>query len=83
MEFVSLIFAALVLGLIPGAKAKEHGLALMWFYGALLFVVATPQAMLLTPVRHRMAKMNARRGYRHCPLCAELVRKKVANCPDC
>jgi hypothetical protein len=48
MEF--LIVAAL-LGLIPGAIASKKGrsFGLWWFFGAMLFIVALPMAILMKP----------------------------------
>lgn len=80
-----LAFAALALGLIPAAiaQAKGHDFALFWMYGALLFLVATPHAILLTANRHRLDRAKARESYGHCPQCAELVRLKAVKCPHC
>jgi hypothetical protein len=46
-----LIFAVL-LGLIPAYLAKKKGrsFGLWWFYGALLFIVALPHALLMEPL---------------------------------
>jgi hypothetical protein len=45
-----LIVAALI-GLIPAfiAKKKCHSFGLWWFYGAALFIIALPQALLMKP----------------------------------
>lgn len=45
-----LLFAALI-GLIPAyiAKTKGRSFGLWWLYGAALFIIATPHALLMQP----------------------------------
>ena len=83
--FFALIWAAVLLGLIPAAiaHAKGHDFALFWIYGVFLFIVATPHAILLTPDRRRLDLVKVRQGYGYCPQCAELVRKQALKCPHC
>lgn len=83
--FLTGVFIALLLGLIPAAiaHAKGHDFALFWLYGVLLLIVATPHAILLTPDRRRLDQLKAREGYGLCTFCSELVRKKAVKCPHC
>ena len=67
------ILAALI-GLIPAAIARGKGrsFGLWWFYGALLFIVARPHALLLKPDRDELDNRAVSEGNKKCPYCAEL-----------
>lgn len=84
-QALALIFMALVLGLIPAAiaHAKGHEFWGFWLYGVLLFVVATPHAILLTPNRPKLDMWKAREGFGRCPACAEMVRHQAQVCRYC
>lgn len=84
-QALALIFMALVLGLIPAAiaHAKGHEFWGFWLYGVLLFIVATPHAILLTPNRLRLDIWKARQGFGRCPACAEMVRHQAQVCRYC
>lgn len=84
-QVLALIFMAVVLGLIPAAiaHAKGHNFAGFWLYGVLLFIVATPHAILLTPDRLQLDMRKARQGFGRCPACAEMVRHQAQVCRYC
>lgn len=48
---MEILVLAAVLGVIPGmiASRKGHSFGMWWLYGALLFIVALPHALLLDP----------------------------------
>lgn len=48
---MELLIVAALLGLIPGAIASKKGrsFGLWWFFGAMLFIVALPMAILMKP----------------------------------
>jgi hypothetical protein len=48
---MGLLFPAVLIGLLPAAIATSRGYSfgLWWLYGALLFIVALPHALLLKP----------------------------------
>lgn len=85
MNWVSLIVLAVAAGLIPATIAWKRGrdFFLWWFYGSLLFLIATPHAILLTPNRGMLDLRKSREGYGRCPECAEMVRKTARRCRYC
>jgi hypothetical protein len=79
MEF--LLLAALV-GLIPAVIAhnKGHSFLGWWIFGAALFIVALPMAIVLKPNEDRM---EASGELRRCPHCAEMIRPQAVVCRYC
>ncbi len=79
-----LIFAVLI-GLLPAfvAQSKGHGFVGWWLYGALLFIVALPHALLLAPDRPTLDARAIGDGGRRCPHCAEIVRREAKVCRFC
>ena len=65
--------AAIVVGLIPAwiAHSKGRNFFGWWFYGAALWIVATPHAILL------------KQSGKKCPFCAELVNPDARVCKHC
>ncbi len=84
-DLFSLALLAVVLGLIPATIAAWKGRSFVpwWLYGAALFLVATPHAIL---THRNMAGVDGRKaaeGYGRCPACAEMVRKEARRCRYC
>jgi hypothetical protein len=83
---MTILVVLMLLGLIPAAiaQSKGHGFFAWWVYGALLFIVALPYALLMPP---NLAALEARQladgGYRKCPSCAEIIRRDAAVCRFC
>lgn len=69
----ALVVLAVLLGFIPAfiASRKGHSFFWWWLFGALVFVVTLPLALLTKDVRAR------------CPECAEPVQKIAVRCPHC
>lgn len=70
---MEILFFALVLGLLPGAIARSKGRSFVafWIFGAALFIVALPWALLMSdtsPV---------------CPFCKEKIKAGATICPHC
>jgi hypothetical protein len=72
---VYLLFGAL-LGLIPAAIAsrKGHPFVLYWIFGALVFIVALPMALLVGPNKE---------ARQQCPSCREWVDREATVCARC
>jgi RNA polymerase subunit RPABC4/transcription elongation factor Spt4 len=83
---LGLIILCILLGLIPAAIAKGKGKSFgaWWLYGAALFIVALPHALIMAPDRGSVEAREAREeGRRKCPFCAELVKREATVCRFC
>jgi hypothetical protein len=70
------MIVAVLLGLLPAyiARGKGENFAGWWLFGALLFVVALPTALLIGP--NRAVK-------RQCPACMGWVDRGASACQHC
>lgn len=77
---VELLIIVILLGLIPAAIAQRKGesFVVWWIYGALLFIVALPHALLKKPNVPALEANAAKSGMKKCPyLCGDdQVRSK-------
>jgi hypothetical protein len=75
---MEILVVAVVLGIIPAMIAKNKGrsFGVWWLYGAALFIVALPHALL-------MQTDPAALGQRKCPYCAEFVKREARVCRYC
>jgi hypothetical protein len=80
---VGFILTAALIGLLPAAIAhgKGHNFAVWWFFGAALFIVALPWAIVLKPVTTGTTRTLG--PERRCPFCDELIRPAAVVCRWC
>jgi ribosomal protein L32 len=83
------VAAAIILGLIPAVIASEKGYSIRqwWAFGATLFPVALPIALLLPTtaraLRRRQQDRARDEAFRECPACHDDIRAEVTACPYC
>jgi len=83
---------AILLGLIPASIAYKKGYPsknegynffMWWIFGASLFIVALPWAILLKSKKEELETSRVSEGMKKCPECAELVKKDARVCRFC
>ena len=83
---------AILLGLIPASIAYKKGYPsknegynffVWWIFGASLFIVALPWAILLKSKKGELETSRVSEVMKKCPECAELVKKEARICRFC
>jgi zinc-ribbon domain len=78
---MEILIVAVLIGLIPAiiAANKGHNFVLWWLFGAVLFIVALPMALLIKPNENALDLIKMRK----CPYCAELIKREATVCRYC
>jgi hypothetical protein len=82
---MEVIFIAMLLGLIPGmiASGKGRNGFGWWLFGTLLFVLALPASLLISPTPDAFERKKREEGRVPCPQCAEFIMAAAKVCPFC
>ncbi len=80
-----LLMIAVLLGLIPAVIAQRKGesFVVWWIYGALLFIVALPHALLTKANPKAIESQALQAGGKKCPFCAEVIKAEAKACKHC
>lgn len=82
---MEILILAVLIGLIPAiiAQNKGHSFLLWWIFGAALFIVALPCALLINPNQGAMNRRKMDVGMRKCTACAEWISQEAKFCRYC
>lgn len=82
---MEVLIVAVLIGLIPAAIAQRKGRSFVgfWIYGALLFIVALPHALLMRANPKAVEANALASGGKQCPHCAEIIKAEANVCRFC
>ena len=76
---------AILICLIPAAVAQKKGynFFLWWAFGASIFIVALPWAIIMKPKQKIIEQEQLKEDMKKCPQCAEIVKREARVCRFC
>jgi len=83
---------AILIGLIPAliaykkgypSKNEGYNFFVWWIFGASLFIVALPWAIIMKPKRKIIEQEQLQEDMKKCPQCAEIVKREARVCRFC
>ena len=82
---MGILIIAVLIGLIPAAIAQGKGksFVLWWIYGAAIFIVALPHALIMRPDDRAIESKQLNSGMKKCPSCAEMIKQDAKVCKHC
>ncbi|KZS55269.1 zinc ribbon domain-containing protein [Rhizobium leguminosarum] len=82
---MEVLIIAVIIGLLPAAIAQSKGrsFVLWWFYGAAIFIVALPHALLMSSDARALEYKALASGMKKCIHCAEVVKAEAKVCRFC
>lgn len=84
-QLTQLCLLSVLVGLLPAAIAynKGHGFFKWWVFGAAIFILALPAAILIKPDTETLESRQLQQGMVKCPYCLELIKKGARICKHC